>query len=71
MIYTYASRSLCVKMVASQVTGPLAVAEISSFIGGFHVYTRVWQPVVGEISLLREEPTNENDRLAVCVQKEG
>lgn len=34
------------------------------------MYISIWQPVVGEILLLRKEPTNTKDRLAVCVQKE-
>ena len=45
--------------------------EIDSFIRGFHEYRDVWQPVVGESLILKKEPTNNKDRLAVCVQKEG
>ena len=55
-------------MPSQPAPGPLAVAEINSFIRGFHEYKDVWQPVVGK---MRKEPTNEKDRLAVCVQKEG
>ena len=58
-------------MATQPAPGPLAVAEIDSFIRGFHEYKDIWQPVVGEMLLLRKEPTNIKDRLAVCVQKEG
>ena len=36
-----------------------------------HVYKGLWQSVVGEMLILRKEPTKERDRLAVCVQKDG
>ncbi len=39
-------------------------------IRGFHEYRQSWQPVVGENLILKNEPTNEKDRLAVFVKKE-
>lgn len=57
-------------MASQPAPGPLAVAEINSFIRGFHEYKDVWQPAVGEMLILSKEHTNEKDRLAVCVQKE-
>ena len=54
-------------MASQPAPGPLAVAEIDSFIRGFHDYKYIWQPVVGEMLLLRKEPTNIKNRLAVCV----
>ena len=57
-------------MASQPAPGALAVSKITSFIRGYHEYKDIWQPVVGEILLLKTEPTNVKDRLAVCVKKE-
>ena len=49
----------------------LSLAEFDSFIRGFHVYKDVWTPVVGEMLLLKREPTNAVDYCAVGVYKES
>ena len=49
----------------------LSLAEFDSFIRGFHVYKDVWTPVVGEMLLLKWEPTNAVDYCAVGVYKES
>ena len=59
--------------MASQpaISGSLAVTEMTSFIRGYHEYKEIWQPVIGESLILKTEPTNVKDRLAVSVQKDG
>ena len=49
----------------------LSTAEFDSFIRGYHVYQVVWTPVVGEMLLLKQEPTNTMDVSAVAVCKEN
>ena len=48
----------------------LAVAEFNSFIRGYHVYSQIWNPVVGELLILKREPNNIVDLSAVAVNKE-
>ena len=49
----------------------LSTAEFDSYIRGYHVYQVVWTPVVGEMLLLKREPTNAMDVSAVAVCKEN
>ena len=49
----------------------LSTAEFDSYIRGYHVYQVVWTPVVGEMLLLKQEPTNTMDVSAVAVCKEN
>ena len=59
-------------MMASQPAGTaLCVAELQSFIRGHHVYKDVWMPVIGEVLLLRREPSNVKDSYAVAIVKDG
>ena len=53
--------------MASQV---VELAELDSYIRGYHAYTDIWSPVVGEILLLKREPDNLVDASAVAVWKE-
>ena len=48
-----------------------SVTEIESFIRGYHEYKDTWQPIVGEVLVLKREPTNDKDSLAVCIEKHG
>ena len=48
----------------------LSTAEFDSYIRGYHVYQVVWTPVVGEMLLLKQDPTNTMDVSAVAVCKE-
>ena len=51
--------------MASQVIGgvvsQLQVLEIYSFLGGYHAYTETWTPVMGEMLVVKIEPTNRHD----------
>ena len=60
--------------MASQVpqsSDSLSVAEIDSFIRGYHVSKDDWTPFTGEHLLLRREPENAKDKSAVAVIKDG
>ena len=48
-----------------------SVTEIESFVRGYHEYKDIWQPTVGEVLVLKREPTNDKDSLAVCIEKHG
>ena len=56
--------------MASQVVELDGVAEFDSYIRGYHTYSDIWSPVVGEILLLKREPDNLVDASAVAVWKE-
>ena len=60
-------------MASQPVHSPsrLSTAEFDSYIRGYHVYQVVWTPVVGEMLLLKREPTNAMDVSAVAVCKEN
>lgn len=45
--------------------------EINSCVRGYHVYQSIWTPVVGEGLDCVREPTNDIDRYAVMVVKDG
>ena len=47
------------------------MAEISSFIRGYHAYQDFWTPVLNEELQLTTEPDNPQDELAVAVLKSG
>ena len=49
----------------------MATFEKGCFVRGYHVYGRVWDAVIGEHLTCRREPTNEKDRYAVTVLKDG
>ena len=59
------------QIVSESTSGTSSYTEIVSFVRGYHEYKEIWQPVVGEVLILKKEPTNVSDRLAVCVQKDG
>ena len=59
------------QIVSDSASGTNSCTEIVSFVRGYHEYKDIWQPVVGEILILKKEPTNVSDRLAVCIQKDG
>ncbi len=58
--------------MASQVVTAteLQVLEIDSYIRGYHAYTDVWVPMVGESLLVKPEPANAKDKKAVAILKE-
>jgi len=59
-------------MAASQPAASLGleVVEFCSYVRGYHVYKDLWTPHVGEMLLLKREPTNPKDSSAVAVMKE-
>ena len=57
--------------MASQIVATdLDCLEINSFVRGYHAYIDVWNPVQGEVLLVKREPTNCIDPNAVAVCKE-
>ena len=42
-----------------------------SCVRGFHVYSAVWNPTIGEVLPCRREPTNVTDRYAAAVLDSG
>lgn len=56
--------------MASQPPVGFDCVEFNSFIRGYHAYKHLWEPCVGKTLLLKREPTNIIDRLAVTVMKE-
>ena len=59
-------------MAASQPADSLGleVVEFCSYIRGYHAYKDLWTPRVGEMLLIKREPTNPKDSSAVAVMKE-
>lgn len=58
-------------MASQAVSGSgLEVFEIHSYIRGYHAYIGLWTPTIGEVLLVKPEPTNEKDSNAVAVLKE-
>lgn len=58
-------------MASQAVSGSrLEVFEIHSYIRGYHAYIGIWAPTIGEVLLVKPEPTNEKDSNAVAVLKE-
>ena len=53
--------------VASLAVANLEVLEIRSYVRGYHVYMNIWTPFLGQILLVRREPTNSKDKNAVGV----
>ena len=49
----------------------VAVYEVRSFIRGFHEYQHIWTPSIGEVNVLKREPTNPFDSYAVAVRKDN
>ena len=45
--------------------------EIDSYVRGYHAYSDIWEPRVGEILVLQRETNNPVDKLAVAVVKSG
>ena len=49
----------------------MATFEKECCVCGYHIYQRVWDAAIGENLTCRQEPTNESDRYAVAVTKDG
>ena len=45
----------------------LQVLEIHSFLRGYHAYMEIWTPVVGEMLVVKREPTIRHDIHAVSI----
>ena len=43
----------------------------ASFVTGHHIYKEYWAPEIGEIIECSREPTNQHDRYAVAVYRNG
>ena len=63
---------MCKLSGASMATStPMATFKKDCCVRGCHVYGRVWDAVIDEHLTCRRETTNESDRYAVAVLKDG
>ena len=54
--------------MTSQPAGlTLCCLEIPSYVRGYHAYSNLWTPVVGQVLLLTREPDNCEDRYAAAI----
>ena len=62
-----------IKIRARTMTAAAALAEteVRSCVRGYHVYKDVWAASIGETLVCSREPTNNSDRYAVAVTKNG
>ena len=42
--------------------------RVECYIRGYHVYQRIWNPVVGEVAIAVREEDNVHDRYAVAIR---
>ena len=49
----------------------MEACEISSCVRGYHVYRTIWDAAIGEDLMCEREPSNEHDRYAVAIKKDG
>ena len=68
LFWSQVSRQMASQPVAS---AEQSVTEIESFVRGYHEYKDIWQPRIGEVLVLKREPTNDKDRLAVSIERQG
>ena len=47
----------------------MATHEVNSCVRGFHVYSDIWTPFVGETLVCEQESGNPNDPYAVAIKK--
>ena len=57
--------------MASEIVGGCDSFTLESYIRGHHVYHTIWTPIVGEVLPTKRELTNDYDRYAVAVLKDG
>ena len=57
--------------MASEIVGGSDSFTLESYIRGHHVYHTIWTPIVGEVLPAKRELTNDYDRFAVAVLKDG
>lgn len=57
--------------MASQLPSESEKFEIESFVRGYHAYSDIWKPRVGEILVLQRESNNPVQKFAVAVVKGG
>ena len=49
----------------------MATFEKDCCVREYHIYQQLWDSAIGENLICRREPTNESDRYAVAVTKDG
>ena len=49
----------------------MEVCERSSSVRGYHVYRTIWDAAIGEDLVCEREPSNEQDKYAVAIKKDG
>ena len=45
--------------------------EMVSYLKGYHVYKKLWNPLIGELLSCERERDNPMDKYAVCIKKEN
>ena len=53
----------------NHVTFNMATHEANSCVRGFHVYSDIWTPLVGEMLACEQESGNPNNPYAVAIKK--
>ena len=41
--------------------------DVEGYIVGYHVYQRIWNPVIGEVAIAVKEEDNVHDRYSVAI----
>ena len=49
----------------------MEVCEKSSHFCGYHVYRIIWDAAIGEDWMCEREPSNEHNRYAIAIKKDG
>lgn len=57
--------------MASEIIGDGDSFTLESYIHGHHVYHTIWTQIIGEVLPVKRELTNDYDRFAVVVLKDG
>ena len=58
-------------MASHPVVASLSVAEVRSYIRGYHAYMESWSPSIDDVLVLKREPDNPKQSSAVAVIKYG
>ena len=57
--------------MASEIVGDGRSFTLESYVRGHHIYHTRWTPIIGEVLPVKRELTNNYDRFAVAVLKDG
>ena len=55
---------------SSTPTGTRLLLDVEGYIVGYHVYQRIWNPVIGEVAITVREEDNVHDHYAIAILEE-